>query len=64
MFFKREEKKSGHLGLKLAVCALAVVGAVSIANCCKEKLSCAMNKMSSMFQKKPTPTCPTDNLDF
>ncbi len=64
MFLKREEKKSSHLGLKLAICALAAVGAISIVSCCRDKVSCAMNKMSSIFNKKPTPTCPTDNTDF
>lgn len=64
MFLKRQEQKNSHFGLKLAICALAAVGAISIVSCCREKVSCAMNKMSSMLQKKPTHTCPTDNLDF
>ena len=64
MFLKRQEQKNSHLGLKLVICALAAVGAMSIVSCCREKVGCAMNKMSSMFQKKPTPTCPTDNLEF
>ena len=59
MFHKKQERKNSHLGLKLAVCALAAVGAISIVSCCKDKLSCACDKMMSIFHKKPTPqpTC-------
>ena len=63
MFLKRQEQKNSHLGLKLAICALAAVGAMSIVSCCREKVNCAMNKMSSIFQKSPNPR-PDDSLDF
>lgn len=53
MFFAKGERKKRHFGLKLAVAALAVAGAVGMVNCGKRWIKAKGNQIVSFFKSKP-----------
>lgn len=50
MFFKKSEHRKMNSYFTLAVGALAVVGAMSLARCAKGMIQCGYEKMSCMMK--------------